>query len=498
VAVLLLSFWGFHAATYNWYPTAWSDETGYSEPAINLAQHRGFTTLALQFQPPGTFWAANPPLYGLLLSGWLRLTGASLLSVRSFNFTLFAVAALLVWVATWRFKLIRPAPARLALIALMELGYGIALASRSARPDVLGMLCLVLMFLAFSIRNGRRRGLALFLLAIAAPWIGLQVAMYAALASVIGWVAHRSVTRSDLVCVALGLAAGACLLAGFLAWHHALAHFRIAVGAVTRSGGLSRLGNAFASYFKDFSCVPLLIALGYFLAVRPGALAAHTRRIILSFGLVYLAVPLVFCLSADFRAYYAYMIYVPLLLAFGHAWSESGVLGSPNGGAADRFVFIGAAAAAIIVGLPLRLLLTAAFCQVAPRAELMNVVASRVHADDVVFSEYFTFFESKMITPNVYVPFSAKGLCPILASGLELAREERKRVNVIIVKLDQKDLVEGYFGGQWTAVTPPFGDSAAVGALSRIPFFGRKLEILFYHAPTARFQVQIFRRVPGT
>jgi hypothetical protein len=498
VAGLLLSFWGFHAATYNWYPAAWCDEVSYSEPGINLAQHRGFTTSALQYQPSGTFWAANPPLYGLLLSGWLRLTGASLLGVRSFNFTLFAAAAFLLWVATWRFKLVRLAPVRMGLIALMELGYGISLASRSARPDVLGMLCLVMLFLAFSIRNPRRRGLTLLLLATVTPWIGLQVALYAALASVIGWAAHRTVAFSDLLCVGLGLAAGACLLTGFLAWHHALAHFQLAVRTVTQVGGPSRLGNAAASYFKDFSSVPLILALGYFLVRRYSVLAAQARRIILSFGFLYFAVPFVFCLSADFRAYYAYMIYLPLLLAFGHACSESETLGPPNRPAPDRLVFLAAGAAAIILGLPLRLSLTAAFCQVAPRAELMNIVASRVHADDVVFSEYFTFFESKMITPHVYVPFSAKGLSPICASGLELTQEERRRVNVIIVKLDQKDSIAGYFGGKWMAVAGPFGDSVAMGKLARIPVFGRILQTLFYHAPTARFPVQIFRRVPET
>jgi len=498
VAGLLLSFWGFHAATYNWYPTAWSDEVSYSEPAINLAQHRGFTTSVWQLQPSGTFWAAGPPLYGLLLSGWLRITGTSLLSVRSFNFTLFAAAALLLWVATWRFRLIRFALLRIGLIVLMELGYGISLASRSARPDVLGMLWLVLLFLAFGIRSPRRRGLTLLLLAIVTPWIGLQVALYAALASIIGWAVHRSVARSDLLHVGLGVALGACLLASFLASRHAYTYYRLLVRGFAQSGGLSNVGNALVSYFKDLSCVPLIIALGYFLVARSAVLAARTRRIILSFGLVYLAVPLVFCLSADFRAYYAYMIYLPLLLAFCHVWSESETLRPPNRAGGHRLIFAGAGVAAVILGLPLRLLLTGTFCEVAPRAELMNVVASHLRADDEVFSEYFTFFEVKMITPHVYVPFSARGLCPICASGLELTQEERRRVNVIIVKLEQTDSVAGYFGGKWIAVAAPFGDSVATRKLARIPVFGRMLETLFYHAPTARFQVQIFRRVPGT
>lgn len=499
VAGLLLSFWGFHAATYNWFPTAWCDEVTFSEPAINLAQHRGFITFASQLQPPGTFWGANSPLYGLLLSPWLRVMGTSLLSVRSFNFTLFAVAVLLLWLATWRFKLVSLAPGRMALIALAELGYGIALASRSARPDVLGMLCLVLLFLAFSISGLRRRSLALFWLAMATPWIGLQVALYAGLASIIGWAAHRRVTRSDLLCLGLGVAAGVGLLAGFLAWHHALAYFQRSLRVDCHIPGLLDLENALAGYLKDLSSIPLIVALGYFLVRRSGVLAARSSRIILSFGFVYLAVPLVFCLSAHFSAYYAYLIYVPLLVAFGHAWSESETLGPPNRPAADRLVFAGAAVTAILVGLPLRLLLTTTFCEVAPRAQLMNVVAAHLRPDDVVFSEYFTFFESKMITPNVYVPYSAMGLnYPYVLGLVELTQQQRKQVSVIIVKLDQKDSIATYLGGEWTAVTAPFGDSVARDKLARIPLLGGELETLFYHAPTARFPVQIFRRVPGT
>jgi hypothetical protein len=142
-------------------------------------------------------------------------------------------------------------------------------------------------------------------------------------------------------------------------------------------------------------------------------------------------------------------------------------------------------------------MLTVAGCEVTPRAELADVVASRVHRDDVVFSEYYTFFETKRITPNVYAPFSAKGLCPIGPSGLDLTSEQRSRVNVMIVKLDQADSTADYFGGNWVAVGAPFGDSVSMTNLSRIPILGRKLQTLFDHAPSARFPVQIFRRIPG-
>jgi hypothetical protein len=184
-----------------------------------------------------------------------------------------------------------------------------------------------------------------------------------------------------------------------------------------------------------------------------------------------------------------------LLLAFGHVDAEAWSGQSLRRPALARFVVVGAALAAVCLGLPLRLLLTAAFCEVTPRAELMNQVAAQVHPDDVVFSEYATFFEAKRVTPQVYVPFSARGLGPISRAGLDLTPEQREHVSVMIVSPGQKDPTARYFGGDWVAVSDPFGDSVALGKWSRVPVLGRWLQTLFSHAPGARFKLQIFRRV---
>ena len=495
---LLLAFWGFHVSSYNWYPTPWSDEVTYSEPAINLAQGHGFTTSIWQFQAAGTFWAVNPPLYGLVLSGWVRAMGTSVQALRCFNLTLYTLVVFLLWVAAWKFKLIQSVTGRFMLIGLLQLGFGISLAFRSARPDVLGMFCLAVLFVTFLIPSQRVRGLFLASCAAVAPWIGLQVALYAIIVCFIAWSAPRVATLRDLLCVSLGISIGACLLVVFLVRNDALAAFRLSVHVVTGGGGLGRLGNAVTSYFKDFSSVPLLLALGLFAFRSWGSWLPQTRRIILSVGLVYGTVPLVFNLSADFRSYYAYMIYVPLVLAFTHVFSEILAQQIPGRARISDKVFVGAAMAAMLIGLPLRLLLTTAFCNIAPRPDLRNVLATHLRPDDVVFSEYFTFFEAKTMTPSVYAPFSAKGLAHISDLGLELTPKQRARVDLMIVKPGEKDAMARYFGGEWKAVSEPFGDSVCADKLLRVPIFGAKLQTFFYHAPTARFQVQVFRRVPGT
>ena len=121
VLLLLGGLLGFNLASYNYYPAVWCDEVSFAEPAVNLLNYGSYTTMVWQFQPPDTFPSLNCPLYGLSLVPWLALTGTSLLSVRSFNITLMAVAAFLIWRASWRFGLVRWPVARIALIPVLHL-----------------------------------------------------------------------------------------------------------------------------------------------------------------------------------------------------------------------------------------------------------------------------------------------------------------------------------------------------------------------------------------
>src|SRR5215471_8820653 len=112
----------FDLVTYNLYAAVWCDDVTWSEPAINLVKTGQFTTSVWQFQPAGTFWAVNPPLYCFILSGWLRLFGTSLLAVRSFNFVLLKLGLFLVWVLSWKGGFTRTSGQRLTLIALLAFG----------------------------------------------------------------------------------------------------------------------------------------------------------------------------------------------------------------------------------------------------------------------------------------------------------------------------------------------------------------------------------------
>ena len=119
LAVTLLTL-GFNLLTFDLFPTVWSDDVSFSEPAFNFALHGTYTTTVWQFQPPNTFPVVNCPLYPMVLAGWLWIFGADLFAVRLLNDVLISVAGLLFWQMLIRFKLVGSAGWRIALTAALD------------------------------------------------------------------------------------------------------------------------------------------------------------------------------------------------------------------------------------------------------------------------------------------------------------------------------------------------------------------------------------------
>src|SRR5437660_650924 len=114
--LIILGFLVFNLATYSYYPAVWIDEVCFAEPAVNLVKYGSLTTTVFQFQPLNTFPVVNCPLYTMSLAPWLAMTGTSVLGVRSLNYVLMAVAALLLWIISWKFDLVKSRSLRLILV----------------------------------------------------------------------------------------------------------------------------------------------------------------------------------------------------------------------------------------------------------------------------------------------------------------------------------------------------------------------------------------------
>lgn len=493
---IAVSFLCFNLASYNYYPASWCDEVTYSEPGVNLAQGRGLTTQIWQFQPANSFWAVNPPLYPVLLAGWMKAFGTSLLAARAFNVTAFSGVLLLLWRVSWAFGIVTLPWARIAILLAAGCGYGMALAYRSARPDVLPMLALLLLLSSLQLRQRHLRHAVSGLIALSIPFMGLQVALYAAVAGVLAWAVARLISWRDLAAICMGLAAGGCLLLGVLAWFDAIAHFQASVQAASHAGGLQRMKAVVPAYAKDFSAIPLIV-LAVILAWRvwPNIRGTNARLLAL-LGSIYLLVPGLFCLLADFRSYYAYMIFVPLLLGVGRlislTWNHGGRL---------KALIAASLLVSIALGLPLRIAATVILADLMPRKQIERRVAEGINAKDIVYTDYMTFFEIKAISPNVFVPFSAKGLGSIEGNGRDLTADERASVTVLCARPESLAAVTNYFAGNWRAVSEPFGDHLKHPAWIPEKVYQKLARHLFERAPTARYKVQLLRRqsagIPG-
>src|ERR1041385_4399975 len=171
ISAILIALLGFDLATYDYFPAVWVDDISFSEPAINFAKYGHYTTTVWQFQPPNTFPAVNCPGYLLALGPWLKLFGTTLRAARSFNYVLMALASFLIWCCARRFRLVASGALRVALVLVIHLSYGLSFSYRCSRPDMLGLVCLLLLVLAFGLRQSRWREIAVLGLSGALVWI---------------------------------------------------------------------------------------------------------------------------------------------------------------------------------------------------------------------------------------------------------------------------------------------------------------------------------------
>ena len=509
--LLLGGFLVLNILTYNLYPQVWCDEMWFSEPAVNYVKEGVFHSRKFMFLPKDAFPSLNCPLYLMVQIPWIAIAGNSVLAIRSFNYILMAVAVFLIWTASWRFGLVRTPSARLFLVALLHLGYGMSYAYRCSRPDILGMTCLALLFLSFSISNRRWRTAGLFVFSAGTVWIGLQVALFVAFAAFVAMIIPRLVRLWEFVLVSFGLACGAASLAVFLWWKGALAWFvplilgqlgkHYTYGTPTLGARLGRVFNAVAvSYVDEFTTDILIAGLVLCLLLGWKKLSARTRALnlyclILAFGL-----PVLFEIAGHWAFYYSYLRFVPVALVFFTTVGE--LLGSGGNKVPQPLVKIiwGAALlCAMAVGLPLRLMLTASFCHLAPRDEILRNLRAAINPGDVVMSDTGVWFETRQLTTDVYNRWCSSGLTYSFArGGHDFSPEEKRAISVLVMRPKDAESFTNYFGGQWTAAGPPFGDTQDFGPAVRIPVVGRRFASYSLQPQNERYLLQIFRRTPAT
>jgi hypothetical protein len=509
VLLILAGFLVLNVLTCNLYPQVWCDEVWFSEPAVNMVREGAFHTRALMFQPPHTFPTINCPLYLMVQVPWLAVTGTSVLAIRSFNYSLMALAAFLVWMASWRLKLITSVFGRVVLVLLLHLGYGMSYAYRCSRPDILGMTCLLLLLLSFSIPNRRVREACLVILSAVSVWIGLQVAFFAGFACLMAVLVLRVVRIRELLLVSAGLALGAVSMALLLWWKGVMANFLPHMAAVMGRRyahdslplGVKAhrvLSAVLSSSVEDFTTTALVAGLGLMLLWGWPALSRKTRTLNLYCLILVFGAPLLFDLVGHWAFYYAYLRFVPACLAL---FTTVGELTERGGGRATptwpKVVWLATVALGMAVGLPMRLALAVTQCHLAARQELLRTLRSSIEPVDVVLSDHATFFEAKQIATEVYDPnYSAVLGHDWAAGGHDFSTAEKRAISVLIIRPEQAQQITNHLGGRWVPAGPPFGDTQDFGSLARLPVVGKRFVGYSLQPQNERYLLRIFKRAP--
>ena len=506
--VLILCFLVFNLVTYNYYPAVWCDEVFYSEPAVNFAQTGSFHTYVSYVQPSGTFSVANCPGYFLALGPWIKIFGGSLFAIRAFNYLLMASATALLCLVLLRFGFLQSKWPMLAFVAVLHLGYGMSFAYRCSRPDVLGMNCIVLSILAFTLQNNSLRLFSLFGLACVSVWIGVPIGVFMGFAILTGWLLLPWVRWKEVLVVALGgiISTGSLLL--FIASKGLLQYFMVTVFALvgrryeasptTESGFqiFKIIAGTMSSYVDDFSTVPLVFGVVVLALKFWKPFSYLTRRMILYLMCLVVGTPLFFNLTGHWAFYYSYMKFIPAVLALWIIGVEINHLSPQSYRRWFRPVATTMAILAMLVGLPLRFCVVWSTSTLAPRAEIKKIVSQHIISGDVVFSEYEAFFETKQLTHIVYDHWSSRTLQISRAEGRDLTAEERAAVSAMIIRPKDAARLAQFMGGEWQPVTPPFGDRQNFDFLNKLPIIGKRFASYASQPQSERFEIQIFRRAP--
>jgi hypothetical protein len=494
VLCLLGFFLIINVATCRWYPVVWADEVSFAEPGMNYAQTGEYKTKVWPYQPINTFPAVNCPLYSMALAGWLSILKPTLLAARGLNYLLAGMAGFLMWLISWRYSMLSRVSSRLALVVLVESGYGLTTAARGIRPDMLGAVLILGLALCLGMRSARGRDWLSMTISAMIVWTGLNAGLAIGLACLTVWLALNFPSWHRFLPAAFGVALGCFSLILFMDSHQVLANFLVTISSVTDHGrGLRLITNSIHNFMDDMSLPPLLLgSLICWLAIYK-RLHPTYKPPIRCLAFLILLPPFVFNAAGHFVIFYSYLIFFPACLLFFILLEQLSASSSASGRHARPWL-IGILALALALGLPLRLILSKCFYHQEAETTISATLKTVINSNDVVFTENQMFFAVRKITPNVFVPSQDAAPDNECFKKLELDQPARDAISVLIVSPSRVNQYTNRLGGSWKYCKPLFGDSIKLGKAGHWPLIGKKLSGYFAQAPNSAYPLAILRR----
>lgn len=435
VLVIAAAFLALMLATMGRLSRPWWDEVQGAEVAANLLAGNGFTSAASLNQTRHQFYAANGPLFHLLMFAWLKLFGLSALAVRSFGYVLAAGTALAMWAAVARHRIILRPRHRVLLVVLLLCGLSMGRVYLNNRYDAPGICVAALLFLAASLPSAGLRLPCLFAGSLLAPFFGVQFAPYGGLIALgafwlCGWSSWK-----DFAAILAGLAAGAAGV--FLVWHIQGVLATFAQGArfdvPMLSSRFPQLGMFLDTLlrFQSNDTTILAAALALCLLV-PSVRGRLQPRSALPVGLACaVGIPLAMSLAGRYSCVYTWMAFLPVavcsLAALERELSRSRI---------GQGLVLAAVLVSCLVGVPAKIVLSAAEWEARDHVRLEQFVSQYIRAEDRVYCAFAAYYPAKKIACQVWTGCGWATMSP----------EERNSLSLIIVepmKFGRVSLPEG-------------------------------------------------------
>jgi hypothetical protein len=458
---LLLAAAIAHALTASWFP-AWSDDVMQADAAVNLYLGNGWTSTAWQSQPADSFWAANNPMYTLLLYFWMCFAGLSVTSIRVFGFCVCSVASGIIAITMFSQRIILRAETVAATVLLLTCDDAVAGLYRTGRADSVTLLVCAIVFAALATcATASARLWVVFLSGLPIFAAGLH-AVPAIIA--VALVSHFMVRRLRLAPIAAltgGATAGLAILASIFALNNALLTFI----SQTFVSGYS-LGGAIVQAIvlwddKSFNrLVEMLhlvtpwalaesilinntaatVMIGMLIARMNPSSGSYVRRMC-NAGLGYgIFVPIVMSAAGRYPSYYSWMATTPALCCLMVALERK--LHAPL--TPTAFVFPATALLVICLGLPLRILKDNDIYGPIGWGQTEAMCSAAFSPTDVVYGDPIVYFNLKQRGIRLYLTTYGGG-----RGYPRLSSQEQDSITALILRSPPADRDVLRVGGVW-------------------------------------------------
>jgi hypothetical protein len=446
------------------------DEACYADPALRWCEGLGFTSAAW-WQRPDQFWACNFPLYALVCSAWIKLTGLSTLwGLRLLSLLLYLSGVVLWilgcrragWFKSWREEIIFVA---LLIGSLYATG-----PSQYVRPEALGAAVFGLGLLGQTLSPPRLRMMAAFLTGLLTALSGLQFVVALSVFALV-WlvIAGKQALKPVAACIAGGFVAVVVLVAVY--WH-----FEVLDTFLRSTFGL---GSNRAEQWHGWRDPMLWAASAVLVFALFSRRMAHRERLAAIVGLVCgpgMATTL-FILS-KYPQYYGFLAALALCTA-------TAIVVSAFSGWA-RIAVVGLLFGAGTLGFPLAALMNWNVMPLRDHAALEIWMGGQLRGASKVFVDPSAYFAARAPDRLVYtqavLPSLSEAECREIAAAVLISDHPLAGL--------QSETVLRQIGGEWRSDgVYPQGSAAS----SRCAV----LDPLSHLSYAGAYHFEVFRRVPG-